>query len=57
VTDDKPATAGIMITDGLSMKETIDHADPVLVDMSEREARDDIFIMGRGGGVIIKRLQ
>lgn len=55
--DIKPENAFLMITDGPSMEETIRHGEPILGDKAETEPRDDIFVMAREGGVLVKRLQ
>lgn len=53
----KPHNAGLVVIDGPSMEDTIRHGELILFDTSEREPRDAVFILRRGGGVQVKRLQ
>ncbi|HEY2070680.1 MAG TPA: S24 family peptidase [Rhizomicrobium sp.] len=53
----KAASALIIIADGDSMRPTIEHGDPMFVDAGERDVRDGVYIVRRGEGVLVKRLQ
>ncbi|MEI9885959.1 MAG: S24 family peptidase [Rhizomicrobium sp.] len=51
--------AGVEMGRGIgdSMRGTIEDGDPMLWDRTDREARDKVFLMRRGGQLVVKRLQ
>ncbi len=50
-------TSQLIESTGDSMVPTIGDGDLMLVDTSEREARDAVFVVRRGGALLVKRLQ
>lgn len=53
----KPDHAKLMFCIGTSMEPTIKDGAPMIVDTSDRGARDDVYVMRRGNGITVKRLQ
>jgi phage repressor protein C with HTH and peptisase S24 domain len=53
----RPNHSGLMLSSGTSMEPTISDGDPLLVDLSDTGRSDGIFVVGRDGGVLVKRLQ
>jgi len=53
----RPAHARLMFGVGTSMEPTIKDRAPLVVDTSDLGERDDIYVMRRGSGIIVKRLQ
>jgi phage repressor protein C with HTH and peptisase S24 domain len=53
----EPEAAFLVITDGSIMEDTIRHGEMLIADKSENEAREDIFVIARDGGILIRRLQ
>jgi len=52
-----PAGAEMGFGSGDSMRGTIEDQDPVIWDRTDREVRDKVFLMRRGGQLIVKRIQ
>jgi len=52
-----PKAPGLMVASGYSMKPTIDDGDPIVVDRTDREPRDKIYVFRRGGMLLIKELR
>jgi hypothetical protein len=52
-----PAGAEMGFGAGDSMRGTIDDRDPMIWDRTDREPRDKIYLMRRGGQLVVKRLQ
>jgi phage repressor protein C with HTH and peptisase S24 domain len=53
----RPDCAGLMLGSGSSMEPTISDGDLLMVDLSDQSRSDGIFVVGRDGGVLVKRLQ
>jgi phage repressor protein C with HTH and peptisase S24 domain len=53
----KPTYAKLMFCAGDSMEHTIHDGSPMIIDTSDQGERDDVYVMRRGSGVIVKRLQ
>ncbi len=53
----RPNHACLMLSSGSSMEPTISDGDLLMVDMSDTSHSDGIFVLGRDGGVLVKRLQ
>jgi SOS-response transcriptional repressor LexA len=52
-----PRAPGLMVASGYSMKPTIDDGDPILIDRTDREPRDKVYVFRRGGMLLIKELR
>jgi phage repressor protein C with HTH and peptisase S24 domain len=52
-----PRDAVMMDASGDSMLPTIADGDPLLIDTAKRDIRDKIYVVRRGNGVFVKRLQ
>lgn len=53
----KPSGAKLMLAKGDSMSDTIEDGDPILVDTADIEPRDKVYVVRRGGALLVKRLQ
>ncbi len=53
----KPHSAKLMLSSGTSMEPTISDGDLIMLDASETSHNDGIYVIGRDGGVLVKRLQ
>jgi phage repressor protein C with HTH and peptisase S24 domain len=52
-----PKAPGLMVAAGYSMQPTIDDGDPIVIDRTDREPRDKIYVFRRGGMLLIKELR
>jgi hypothetical protein len=52
-----PLGAGLITAEGNSMRPTIEDGDPLLIDRSDREPRDKVYLFRRGGALLIKELR
>jgi transcriptional regulator with XRE-family HTH domain len=53
----RPHAARLMFGIGTSMEPTIKDGSPLVVDTSDLGERDDIYVIRRGHGILVKRLQ
>jgi len=53
----RPYSAGLMLSSGTSMEPTISDGDLLMLDMADQSRSDGIFVIGRDGGVLVKRMQ
>jgi phage repressor protein C with HTH and peptisase S24 domain len=53
----RPDHVGLMMSSGSSMEPTISDGDLLLIDLAAQSRADGIFVIGRDGGVLVKRLQ
>jgi len=53
----RPQHARLMFGAGDSMVPTVQDRAPMVVDTSDEGERDDVYVMRRGDGIIVKRLQ